>query len=87
MNPALVLRLAIWLMKNKSSMPDAQDEPAPYEPEHKEGSVAWLQDSLNDLIGAGLEVDGIYGAATKAAISEYQKRLTDGQGRRPWLPY
>ena len=36
-------------------------------------SVAWLQESLNTLDDAGLEVDGDYGEATKAAVTKYQE--------------
>lgn len=34
----------------------------------------WVQRSLNLLIGAGLDVDGIYGPATKAAIVKFQEQ-------------
>jgi peptidoglycan hydrolase-like protein with peptidoglycan-binding domain len=33
----------------------------------------WLQQSLNYLMNAGLEVDGEYGPLTKAAVMEFQK--------------
>jgi murein L,D-transpeptidase YcbB/YkuD len=36
--------------------------------------VRWLQQSLNDLIGAGLVVDGDYGLLTKGAVEEFQRR-------------
>src|SRR5262245_59644645 len=39
---------------------------------HKEGSVQWLQHSLNVLDNAGLAVDGDYGNATKAAVKKFQ---------------
>jgi peptidoglycan hydrolase-like protein with peptidoglycan-binding domain len=37
------------------------------------GSMAWLQEALNKLNNAGLDVDGEYGAATNKAVSEFQK--------------
>jgi peptidoglycan hydrolase-like protein with peptidoglycan-binding domain len=40
---------------------------------HPVGSMAWLQDSLNTLSNAGLEVDGDYGPATNRAVCEFQK--------------
>jgi len=40
--------------------------------------VRWQQDALNQLIGAGLAVDGIHGPLTRAAVRTYQ-------GRRPPL--
>lgn len=44
----------------------------------REGSsgedVKWLQEALNGAIEAGLPVDGKYGAATAAAVKEFQTR-------------
>jgi peptidoglycan hydrolase-like protein with peptidoglycan-binding domain len=37
------------------------------------GSMAWLQESLNKLNNAKLEVDGDYGAATNKAVAAFQK--------------
>jgi peptidoglycan hydrolase-like protein with peptidoglycan-binding domain len=34
--------------------------------------VKWTQTALNVLLNASLEVDGIYGAATKAAVTSFQ---------------
>ena len=34
--------------------------------------MEWLQESLNTLVDAGLEVDGEYGPATNKAVAEYQ---------------
>lgn len=34
--------------------------------------TAWVQQSLNHLIGAGLAVDGILGPRTRAAIMQFQ---------------
>ena len=56
----------------RRALDQTQQQP-PEESEHKEGSVAWLQDSLNKLNNAGLAVDGDYGPATKKAVSDYQK--------------
>jgi N-acetyl-anhydromuramyl-L-alanine amidase AmpD len=36
-------------------------------------SVEWLQASLNKIDKFGLEVDGDYGEATRAAVAEYQR--------------
>jgi peptidoglycan hydrolase-like protein with peptidoglycan-binding domain len=36
------------------------------------GGMEWLQDSLNTLMDAGLDVDGEYGPATNAAVHKYQ---------------
>jgi lysozyme family protein len=36
-------------------------------------NVEWVQESLNHLIGANLEVDGHIGPATTAAVEKYQK--------------
>ena len=34
--------------------------------------TAWVQQSLNHLIGAGLSVDGVLGPLTRAAIMQFQ---------------
>lgn len=34
--------------------------------------TAWVQSSLNQLIGAGLSVDGVLGPLTRAAIMQFQ---------------
>jgi peptidoglycan hydrolase-like protein with peptidoglycan-binding domain len=36
-------------------------------------SVQWLQEALNKVDNSGLEVDGDYGEATRAAVAEYQR--------------
>jgi len=52
--------------------PPAEEPPA--QPDgHPVGSMSWLQDSLNKLNNAGLEVDGEYGPATNKAVADYQK--------------
>jgi peptidoglycan hydrolase-like protein with peptidoglycan-binding domain len=77
-----VARLAMRLLGNNQLLDKIKDmvpiEPAPPTPsQYKPGSVAWLQDSLNTLIAADLEVDGEYGPATIEAVKEYQ-RSVDG---------
>jgi hypothetical protein len=42
--------------------------------ESRKDDVRWLQERLNDLMGAGLEVDGIYGPLTRAAVRSFQER-------------
>lgn len=39
-----------------------------------EAEVKWLQEALNRLLGLSLTVDGVYGAATKKAVKEFQKK-------------
>ena len=34
--------------------------------------VKWTQTALNVLLGESLQVDGVYGAATKAAVTRFQ---------------
>jgi hypothetical protein len=45
-------------------------------------SVSWVQSRLNELIGAGLKVDGVIGPLTKKAVENFQKKakldLIDG---------
>ena len=51
---------------------------APYRalvaPGTQQYDVAWLQQSLNALTGAGLEIDGVLGPITKRAIEDFQRR-------------
>jgi peptidoglycan hydrolase-like protein with peptidoglycan-binding domain len=58
-----------WLSQKE---PDQPPPPPDTNPVFPVGSVEWLQDSLNQLIDAELEVDGEYGPATKDAITDYQ---------------
>jgi peptidoglycan hydrolase-like protein with peptidoglycan-binding domain len=37
------------------------------------GSMSWLQESLNKLNNAKLDIDGEYGAATNKAVAAFQK--------------
>src|SRR5262245_26110563 len=39
----------------------------------EEGSMSWLQESLNKLMDAKLVVDGAYGPLTNAAVNAFQK--------------
>jgi hypothetical protein len=39
----------------------------------KKKDIVWLQDALNQLIGAGLGADGVYGPQTKRAVRRFQK--------------
>lgn len=56
----------------------APDQPEPAQPPpspagHPVGSMSWLQESLNILNNAGLDVDGEYGPATNKAVADYQR--------------
>lgn len=53
--------------------PDRSPPPLASTSEYPVGSMEWLQDSLNTLADAGLEIDGEYGPQTKDAITEYQQ--------------
>ena len=63
--------------RNYPKVKDLIDEIAPGvttpKAEPESFSVEWLQESLNTLSSAGLEVDGTYGEATKAAVTMYQQ--------------
>jgi peptidoglycan hydrolase-like protein with peptidoglycan-binding domain len=52
-----------------------QEQPQEQQPhtDYAVGSMEWLQESLNTLADAELEVDGEYGPATNKAVSEFQK--------------
>lgn len=39
-----------------------------------ENEVKWLQDSLNRILGTGLQADGMYGAKTRDAVKQFQQR-------------
>jgi len=44
-------------------------------------NVEWLQESLNAVDNAGLDVDGVYGTATFQAVKKYQsKKKLDPDG-------
>ena len=36
--------------------------------------VKWLQNALNTVMGADLDVDGQYGSGTKTAVTNFQKK-------------
>lgn len=42
--------------------------------ENARAKVKQLQQGLNEVMGAGLNVDGYYGPSTKAAVREFQKK-------------
>jgi len=73
-----IIWLAMKLLKHrdildrvKEVMPGEPDTPG-YVPAHPVGSVEWLQDALNLLNHAELEVDEVYGEQTRAAVEQYQ---------------
>ncbi len=45
---------------------------APHKHSHATLHVKWLQVALNTVMGAQLAVDGIYGVATKTAVTQFQ---------------
>jgi peptidoglycan hydrolase-like protein with peptidoglycan-binding domain len=63
----------LGLVREVSNAIDGQPPPAPPPGVPPAGSMAWLQESLNKLNNAGLEVDGDYGAATNKAVAAFQK--------------
>jgi peptidoglycan hydrolase-like protein with peptidoglycan-binding domain len=76
--PMNIIVLAMKLMQNRDLLNQIKDKlpdlkPAP-ESEYPVGSCEWLQESLNELIDAGLDVDGEYGPLTKNAVADYQKQ-------------
>jgi peptidoglycan hydrolase-like protein with peptidoglycan-binding domain len=52
--------------------PAQPSPPPPSSSDYAVGSMEWLQDSLNKVADAGLDVDGEYGPATNAAVGDYQ---------------
>lgn len=62
--------------RNYPKVKDLLDDIAPGvttpAPESESFSVEWLQQSLNTLDHAELEVDGDYGEATRKAVSDWQ---------------
>lgn len=81
-----VIRLALRLVANKDRLsgvlsqigglidqahPETPPPPASQYPQY---SVEWLQESLNTLDNAGLEVDGDYGPLTKEAVGKFQEQ-------------
>lgn len=75
-----VIWLAMMLLRNKDVLAKlketlgalAAQQPQEEANGHTVGSVEWLQDSLNSLSDANLEVDGDYGEKTQQAVAEYQ---------------
>lgn len=62
-------------MGYESAPSDAEDVSPGSNQEHKMEDVRALQDMLNHL-GAGLELDGLYGPATVAAVKEHTGHMT-----------
>lgn len=79
MDVVMVTRILFRLMANRNQFGGLLENirgelPKPAEPTPAPSgySVEWLQESLNEVNDAGLEVDGDYGPATKAAVTEFQ---------------
>jgi peptidoglycan hydrolase-like protein with peptidoglycan-binding domain len=60
------------LQKIFAELTPEQPSPPPSSSDYPVGSMEWLQDSLNKVADAGLDVDGEYGPATNAAVGDYQ---------------
>jgi peptidoglycan hydrolase-like protein with peptidoglycan-binding domain len=80
MDVMMVTRILLRLMANRNQFGGLLENirgelPKPAEPTPAPSgySVEWLQESLNEVNDAGLEVDGDYGPATKAAVMEFQE--------------
>lgn len=85
-----IISLAMVLLRNRDAiakivgvLPELQKifseltpgrEPPPPPTDYEVGSMEWLQESLNTLIDADLDVDGEYGPATNKAVCEYQTK-------------
>ena|SRR5215211_6584486 len=46
--------------------------------------VKWLQTALNQIMAAGLVVDGDYGSETREAVREFQKKFMPGEAADGW---
>lgn len=81
MNYIAIAQLAMKLLSNKELLDRVKAivplPPPPRQPAtgYKQGSVAWLQDALNQIDDADLEADGDYGELTRAAVEEYQRSV------------
>lgn len=62
----------------------------PFSMYHKKGDVggevAKIQEFLNEHIGAGLTVDGVYGETTLKAVKDFQSKYFE-QIITPWVPF
>lgn len=66
---------------SQNPAPDGSNPGAPYpipsgilRPGSRGDSVKWVQECVNQLLGAGIAVDGIYGNDTTYAVRVYQQR-------------
>jgi peptidoglycan hydrolase-like protein with peptidoglycan-binding domain len=70
---ALIEKVAPGVLNERTvSSPLVRGAAAPGDPQNF--SITWLQQSLNTIDDAGLEVDGDYGEATRAAVVAFQQR-------------
>jgi murein L,D-transpeptidase YcbB/YkuD len=69
---ALIEKVAPDVLNERTASPLARGAAAPGDPQNF--SIAWLQQALNTIDDAGLEVDGDYGEATRAAVVAFQQR-------------
>lgn len=77
-----IITLAMRLLQNRDRLPGihdmldrltSDDGVEPPTSAYPVGSVEWLQESINTLTGAQLEVDGDYGEKTRDAVEDYQQ--------------
>jgi murein L,D-transpeptidase YcbB/YkuD len=71
---ALIEKIAPGVIEQQMApvSPLVRGSAAPGDPQNF--SIAWLQQALNTIDNAGLEVDGDYGEATRAAVVAFQQR-------------
>jgi peptidoglycan hydrolase-like protein with peptidoglycan-binding domain len=73
-----IIWLAMKLLQNRDKLAKIKelfpglDQDQPSKSQYPVGSVKWLQESINILTGAQLEIDGDYGPKTKDAVADYQ---------------
>jgi peptidoglycan hydrolase-like protein with peptidoglycan-binding domain len=76
MNPialTTVMLKVFSMLRERGQAETPSHVPPPSSVPQAEYSVKWLQKSLNELLGAELDVDGDYGTKTRAAVAEFQK--------------
>lgn len=95
MNPALILQLVSIFAKNSDAigkilpvvLPIVSEvvgkigRPQSQAPTY---DVRWLQQSLNTLNGAGLELDGSYGDKTRGAVRQFQEKFMPTEPADGW---